>query len=125
MHSGATLETRGKLHGAEICSAVVSGIVTGDAPVTVSYWPILSLVPSNSPRGLCKSYSTQFPPMRVQLCNFLSSFILILGDRFSPFRAFFYILPLLGVTFALPILQSPRLTGGRSYPKGKLMRLCV
>ena len=64
--------------------------------------------------------------MRVQRCNFLSSFILILGDRFSPFRAFFYILPLLGVTFALPILQSPRLTGGRSYPKeADEVELCV
>ena len=56
----ATLETRGELHGAEMCPAIVSGIVTGDA--SVSYWPILSLVPSNSPRRLCKSDSAQFPP---------------------------------------------------------------
>ena len=56
----ATLETIGELHGAEMCPAIVSGIVTGDA--TVSYWPILSLVPSNSPRRLCKSDSAQFPP---------------------------------------------------------------
>ena len=55
--------------------------------------------------------------MRVQLCNFLSSFILILGDRFSPFRAFFYILPLLGVAFAQPSLQSLRLTGGPTQRK--------
>ena len=58
----ATLETIGKLHGAEMCPAIVSGIVTGDAPVTGSYWPILSFVPSNSPRRLCKSDSSQFPP---------------------------------------------------------------
>ena len=31
----ATLETIGELHGAEMCPAIVSGIVTGDA--TVSY----------------------------------------------------------------------------------------
>ena len=34
--------------------AIVSGIVTGD--VSVSYWPIFSSVPSNSPRNLCKRY---------------------------------------------------------------------
>ena len=56
----ATLETRGELHGAEICPAIASGIVTGDA--SVSYWPILFFVPSNSPRGLCKRDSAQFPP---------------------------------------------------------------
>ena len=44
----ATLERRGELHGAEICPEIASGIVTGEA--LVSHWPILSLVPSNSPR---------------------------------------------------------------------------
>lgn len=39
--------------------AIVSGIAIGDAPV--SYWPIFSPVPSNSPISLCKSNSTQFP----------------------------------------------------------------
>ena len=39
--------------GAEISDAIVSGIVTGDAPV--SYWPIFFRVPSNSPRRLCES----------------------------------------------------------------------
>lgn len=57
----ATLETRGERHGAEMCPAIASGIVTGEA--LVSYWPILSLVPGNSPRRLCKSYSAQFPPL--------------------------------------------------------------
>ena len=55
----ATLETRGEPHGAEMCPAIASGIDTGDA--SVSYWPILSSVPSNSPRRLCKSDSAQFP----------------------------------------------------------------
>ena len=34
-------------------AAIVSGMVTKDAPV--SYWPIFFRVPSNSPRSLCKS----------------------------------------------------------------------
>ena len=33
--------------------AVVSGIVTGHAPV--SYWPSIFLDPSNNPRSLCES----------------------------------------------------------------------
>ena len=40
-------------------AAIVSGIATGDAPV--SYWPIFSPVPSNHPRSLCESHKTQFP----------------------------------------------------------------
>ena len=47
----ATSETRVRT-GAEICPAVVSGIVTGDAPV--SYWSIFFPVPSNSLRSLRK-----------------------------------------------------------------------
>ena len=39
-----------KGHGAEMRPAIVSGIVTGNAKV--SYWPVLLLVPSNSPRSL-------------------------------------------------------------------------
>ena len=39
--------------GAEMRAAIVSGMVTRDAPV--SYWPIFFRVPSNSPRSLCKS----------------------------------------------------------------------
>ena len=35
------------------CSAIVSGIVTLDAPV--SYWPVFPPVPSNNPRPLCES----------------------------------------------------------------------
>ena len=38
--------------------AKASGIVAGDA--TVSYWTIFSLGPSNIPRSLCESKSTQF-----------------------------------------------------------------
>ena len=39
--------------GAEICPAIVSGIVTGDA--AISYWPIFSLVLRDSPTSLCES----------------------------------------------------------------------
>ena len=45
--------------GAKMRAAIVSGIATGDAPV--SYWPIFSPVPSNHPRSLCESHKTQFP----------------------------------------------------------------
>lgn len=38
--------------GAEMPPAIVSGIVTGNAPV--SYWPIFFPVPSNCPRSLCE-----------------------------------------------------------------------
>ena len=40
-------------NGAEMRPAIVSGIVTGDAPV--SYWPIFLPVPGNCPTSLCKS----------------------------------------------------------------------
>ena len=36
--------------GAEMRPAIVSGMVTGDAPA--SYWPIFLPVPGNCPRGL-------------------------------------------------------------------------
>ena len=49
----------GKETGAEMCLAIVSGIVIRDAPV--SYWPIFSPVPSNSPRSLCKSFLGPVP----------------------------------------------------------------
>ena len=39
--------------GGEICPAIDSGIITGDS--AISYWPIFSLVPRDSPRSLCKS----------------------------------------------------------------------
>ena len=39
-------------HGAEMCPAIISGMGTGDAPV--SYWPIIT-VPNNSPRSFCES----------------------------------------------------------------------
>ena len=38
--------------GAEMRPAIVSGMVTGDAPA--SYWSIFLPVPSNCPRGLCE-----------------------------------------------------------------------
>ena len=38
--------------GAEMRPAIVSGIVIGNLPV--SYWPVFSPVPSNSPRSLCE-----------------------------------------------------------------------
>ena len=46
----ATLENE-KVTGAEIPPAIVSGIVTGKAPVC--YWLIFFPVSSNSPRSLC------------------------------------------------------------------------
>ena len=45
--------------GAEIHSAIASGIVTGVAPV--SYRPFFFLVSSYSSRDLCESNSSQFP----------------------------------------------------------------
>ena len=39
--------------------AIVSWIAIRDAPV--SYWPIFSPVPTNSPISLCESNLTQFP----------------------------------------------------------------
>ena len=45
--------TKTKGTGAELCPAIVSGIVIGDEPV--SYWLIFSFVPSNSPRSLCEN----------------------------------------------------------------------
>ena len=39
--------------------AIVSWIAIRDAPV--SYWPIFSPVPTNSPISLCEGNSTQFP----------------------------------------------------------------
>ena len=42
----------GKGTGAEMRPAIVSGIVTENAPV--SYWPIIFPVPSNSLRSLCE-----------------------------------------------------------------------
>ena len=41
----------GKWRG--VCPAIVSGIVTGDAPV--SYWPIVFPIASNSPTSLCET----------------------------------------------------------------------
>ena len=39
--------------GAEICPAIDAGIITRDA--AISYWPIFSPVPRDSPTSLCKS----------------------------------------------------------------------
>ena len=44
--------------GAEMCLAIVSEIIAGDA--LVSYWPIFFPVPSNSPRCLCDPVSLSF-----------------------------------------------------------------
>ena len=45
-------------HGAEMCPAVISGIGTGDAPV--SYWPIVSLSLITVPEVFAKVNSTQY-----------------------------------------------------------------
>ena len=46
--------------GAEMCPAIVSGIVTGNTKV--SYWSVFVPVSSNNPRSLCeKKNSAQFP----------------------------------------------------------------
>ena len=47
--------------GGEICPAVVSGIVTGNAPV--SYWPIFSPFLVTVPKVFAKSNSAQFLPV--------------------------------------------------------------
>ena len=39
--------------GADLCAAIVSGIVTGDAPV--NYWPIFSPILSKNLTSLCES----------------------------------------------------------------------
>ena len=69
--------------------AIVSGIVTGDAPV--SYWLIFFSVPSNSPRRLCEglpgpiSFSffrrDQVSPFIVALYSKISSFAPVLSLR--------------------------------------------
>ena len=46
--------------GAEMRLAIVSGIVTGNAPV--SYWPFFSLSLVIIPEVFAKVNSTQFPP---------------------------------------------------------------
>ena len=51
-HKFPTLENE-KRTGAKMRGAIVSGIATGDAPV--SYWSIFLIVLSNSPKSLCKS----------------------------------------------------------------------
>ena len=77
----ATLETRGELHGAEMCPAIASGIVTAD--VSVSYWPIFFPFP----RKLFGPVSSLLKRrMTVQVWNFVT-FILILWDRFFSFRS--------------------------------------
>ena len=53
-----------KRTGAEMRPASVSGIVTGDAPV--SYWPVSLPFPVTVPDGFAKNNSTQFP------CRFYS-----------------------------------------------------
>ena len=45
--------------GAEMCPAIVSGIVTGNTKV--SYWSVFVPVSSNNPRSLCEKNSAQFP----------------------------------------------------------------
>ena len=69
--------------------AIVSGIITGDTPV--SYWPIFFSVPSNSPRRLCEglpgpiSFSffarDQVSPFIVALYSKISSFTPVLSVR--------------------------------------------
>ena len=56
-NSVTTLETRRQL-GAEMRPAIVSGMVTGDAPV--SYWPVLSPDPTNSTSVFAKVNSIHF-----------------------------------------------------------------
>ena len=57
--------------------AIVSGIAIGDA--LVSYWPIFSPVPTNSPISLCESNKTQFP------CRFDS------GELLSVLKSTFFL----------------------------------
>ena len=68
--------------GAEMRRAIVTGIPTGD--VSVSYWPIFFPF-SRKSFGPVSSLLKR--PMTGQVCNFVSSFILILWDRFFPVRS--------------------------------------
>ena len=53
-------------------SAIVSGMVTGDVPV--SYWPIFFPVPNNSPRSLCaKKLTRPSFPLVSNVTNYISS----------------------------------------------------
>ena len=47
--------------GVEMCPAIVSGIVTGDAPV--SYWPFFSMSLVTVPEFFAKVNSAQFLPV--------------------------------------------------------------
>ena len=58
-------------NGAEICPAVVSGIVTGDAPV--SYWPIFPPFLVTVPKAFAKGNSAQFLPVANGRLLFFSS----------------------------------------------------
>ena len=52
--------------------AIVSGMVTGDVPV--SYWPIFFPVPSNSPRSLCaKKLTRPSFPLSSNVANYIYS----------------------------------------------------
>ena len=57
--------------GGEICPAVVSGIVTGNAPV--SYWPIFSPFLVTVAKVFAKSNSAQFLPVANGRLLFFSS----------------------------------------------------
>ena len=68
--------------GAEMGRAIVSGIVTGDVPV--SYWPIFFPFPR---KLLGPVFSLLKQRTTVRVWNFGSSFILVLWDRLSSFRS--------------------------------------
>ena len=53
--------------GAKTCTAMVSGIVTGDAPV--SYWSIFSLSLTTVPEVCAKVNSAQFPSQMAHCSN--------------------------------------------------------
>ena len=108
-----------------MCPASVSGIETRDAPVTGSYWPILSLVPSNSPRGLCKVTRPCFLPSKVlnesSALSFFKFFYSYFGRSFLPFSGLFFIFshswgsPLLCPFYNLPgwLVVDPTQRGSR------------
>ena len=97
---------------------------TGHGQLLVNSFPCLYLV--TVPEVFAKVTRPSFLPSKVlndsSALQFFKFFDSYFGRSFlpappPPFRTFFYILPLLGVAFALPILQSPRLTGGPTQRK--------
>ena len=114
-----------------MCPASVSGIETRDAPVTGSYWPILSLVPSNSPRGLCKVTRPCFLPSKVlnesSALSFFKFFYSYFGRSFLPFSGYFLYSPTPGGRLCSAHFTISQVDWWSILPKGEAdeVELCL